>query len=189
MVSQFVSSSPSKAVSPMANADVLFSNVIPFKAEDLHEDSRFQEQPSQTDWVQSQRQVAQLQQQVLLLTKKLEQANSQTEQALNLAKTRSRSSAPSARRPKPATMPTTYTVPKRSRSQRIDRWTTVVPFCVMTALFGAGLAAAVATASPSFSLWVGLSPFLISLMRGLFVAIAFSAVISFFLELWQARLA
>ncbi|MEN8443749.1 MAG: hypothetical protein ABG776_01930 [Cyanobacteria bacterium J06555_13] len=170
---------------PMPHVDLPFPNVIPFKADDSPSPAGLLP-PEPTNLAQAQRQVQQLQQQVLLLTKKLEQANFQTKLAINLAKTRP---TLQAKRPEPSTMSTTYIVPHRSRAQHIDRWMSAVPFGVMTVLFGAGLAAAVAIASPSLSLWLGLSPFLIALIRGLFVAIAFSTVISFFLELWQAKLA
>ena len=82
----------------------------------------------------------------------------------------------------PSLHASTYVVPTRRRSTKIDQFTTSIPFYILSILFGVSLAVAVAVASPSLSTWLAIAPFLLLLVRGLFVVVAASTVISFMLE-------
>jgi hypothetical protein len=121
-----------------------------------------------------------LNQQVLRLVSQLEQANQKTATAQKLA-------ANFARRPKrlhePTRQPSTYVVPIRERSQRVDHLMAIIPFSMLMLAFAVGLAAAVLLAIPT--LWVGVSPFLSILIRGLFLTVAISTILSLALEIYR----
>lgn len=91
---------------------------------------------------------------------------------------------PRHRTPEPATKSSTYVVPKRSRANLLDQLTRSIPVSVLLVIFGIALAAAVALASPSVTLWIGLSGLIVPLLRGLFITIAVGSAIAFILELY-----
>lgn len=99
-----------------------------------------------------------------------------------------RSTAPMNRRvvrpvAEPALMTSTYVVPQRSHSALLNAMASSIPFAVLLVLFAMGLAGAVALASPSVALWIGVSELIITLIRALFVTVVLSSAIAFVLEL------
>jgi hypothetical protein len=121
-----------------------------------------------------------LNQQVLILASQLEQANQQTETAQRLAANFARSPKQSH---EPSRQASTYVVPKRERSQRVDQLMATIPFSMFMLAFAVGLAAAFILAMPA--LWVGISPFLSILIRGLFLMISVATILSFTLEIYR----
>lgn len=83
----------------------------------------------------------------------------------------------------PALVASTYVVPTRSQPAVLNAMASSIPFAVLLVLFAMSLAAAVALASPSVALWIGVSELIITLIRALFVTVVFSVVIAFILEL------
>jgi hypothetical protein len=80
----------------------------------------------------------------------------------------------------PSRQSTTYIVPQRVRSPRLDRLIAFIPFLMLMAAFAISLAAAVTLAMPS--LWNSMSPFFAIFIRGFFLAIAVSIIVSLVLE-------
>jgi hypothetical protein len=119
-----------------------------------------------------------LNQQVLRLSSQLEQANQQTATAQKLA---TNFAHRSKHLHEPSRQPSTYVVPKRVRSQQVDHLIAAIPFSMLMLAFAVGLAAAFILALPA--LWVGISPFLSPLIRGLFLMIAVATILSFALEI------
>jgi hypothetical protein len=118
-----------------------------------------------------------LNQQVLSLASQLDMANQQT--------VTEKLAANSARSPKhlhePSRQASTYVVPKRERSHRVDHLIAVIPFSMLMLAFAIGLVAAFILAMPA--LWVGISPFVSSLIRGLFLIIAIATILSIAVEI------
>jgi hypothetical protein len=119
-----------------------------------------------------------LNQKILSLSSQLDIANQQTVTAQKLA-------ANFAHRPKPShepsRQPSTYIVPQRERSSRVDRLMATIPFSMLLLAFAVGLTAAFIIAMPA--LWVGISPFVSTLIRGLFLVIAVATILSLALEI------
>jgi hypothetical protein len=119
-----------------------------------------------------------MRQQIHHLSSQLETANQRTVTAQTL---NSKLQPRKRQRHEPSWQASTYVVPKRRRSIRIDRLLTAAPFSVLMMSFSVGLAAAFMLAMPALTL--SLSPTIILSIRILFLTIAITTIGSLVFEI------